>query len=162
LRDAIGVAPDSIEAKMALVDLLAANQGVAKAEAEMKAFAAKDEDDGPLQLALARFYESHAKPDDAKGVYRQIIERQQTKPDGLTARNRLASLLIQQARVDEARTLIDEVLKQNARDNDALILRGNLALARGDAPAAIADLRSVLRDQPNSVPVMRALARAHL
>ena len=162
LRDAVAAAPDNVEAKLALVDLLASNKGIGNAEAEMKAFAAKDEGDGRMQLALARFYETHGKAEDAKAAYQRIIQAQETKPDGLTARNRLAALLIQQGRIDDARPLIDQVLKENARDNDALILRGNLALARGDAPAAIADLRAVLRDQPNSVPVMRALARAHL
>ncbi len=162
LRDAVNASPDNVDAKVALVELIATNQGVVPAEAEMKAFAAQDTDDGKLQLALARFYETHARADDAKGVYRKVIEVQETKPDGLLARNRLAAVLMQQGQVDEARKLIDEVLQENARDSDALILRGNLALARGDAPAAIADLRAVLRDQPNAVPVMRALARAHL
>jgi tetratricopeptide (TPR) repeat protein len=162
MRDAIEAAPANIEAKVALVDLLAGNRGVDEAEAELKSFVAKDPDSAPLQLALARFYESHGKNAAAQALYQQIIETQELRPDGLAARNRLATLLLQQKQVDAAAKLIDEVLKENARDSDALVLRGNLALVRGDAPAAIADLRTVLRDQPTSLPVMRALARAHL
>lgn len=162
LRDAIASKPDSVEAKVALTDLLAAHGGADKAEAELKKFAAADKDGAQMQLALAKFYESQGKPELAQSAYRDVIKSEEAKPDGLTARNRLATLLLQKEDVKGATTLIDEVLKENPRDNDALVLRGNLALVRGDTPAAIADLRSVLRDQPNSVPVLRALARAHL
>lgn len=162
LREAIEAAPESVEAKAALADLLAANGAPDRAEAELKKFAAAEKDGASMQLALAKFHEAQRKPDAAETVYREIIEEQELKPDGLIARNRLATLLLQKQDVKCATALIDEVLKENQRDNDALVLRGNLALARGDAPAAIADLRAVLRDQPNSIPVMRALARAHL
>lgn len=162
LRDAIAAAPKNVEAKAALADLLAANGAADRAEAELKKFAAEEKDGASLQLALARFHEAQRKIDAAEAVYREVIEDQKLKPDGLTARNRLATLLLQKENVPGATALIDEVLKENPRDNDALVLRGNLALAKGDAPAAIADLRAVLRDQPTSVPVLRALARAHL
>lgn len=162
MREAVAAVPDSAEAKVALAELLAAHGGVEKAEAELKQFAAAEKQGASMQLALAKFYESQRKPDAAQTVYREVIEAQETKPDGLTARTRLASLLLQKQDMTGAAALIDEVLKENPRDAEGLSLRGNLALARGDAPAAIADLRAVLRDQPNSVPVLRALARAHL
>jgi tetratricopeptide (TPR) repeat protein len=162
MRDAVAAAPNSVEAKVALAELLAAHGGAEKAEAQLKEFAAAEKDGASMQLALAKFYESQRKPDAAQAVYRNIIKAQELKPDGLTARNRLAALLLLKEDVKGATALIDEVLQENPRDNDSLALRGNLALARSDAPAAIADLRTVLRDQPNSVQVMRALARAHL
>jgi len=46
-------------------------------------------------------------------------------------------------------------------DQDALVLRGSLALDAGDAGAAIADYRAALKDNPNSPDVSRLLARAH-
>jgi tetratricopeptide (TPR) repeat protein len=162
MHDAIKIKPDSVEPKAALAELLASNGEADKAEAELKQFAAEEKDSAAMQLALARFYESHQKSDDAQRVYGEVIKQQEIKPDGLTARTRLAMLLLARQDVKGATTLVDEVLKENPRDNDALTLRGNMALSRGDAPSAIADLRSVLRDQPNSAPVLRALARAHL
>ena len=42
------------------------------------------------------------------------------------------------------------------------MLRARLALAQNDPKTAIGDLRSVLRDEPNAIPVMLLLARAHL
>ena len=58
--------------------------------------------------------------------------------------------------------MLAEVLKQNPHDNDALITRANLALTQGKPDAAITDLRAVQRDQPNSIPLQRTLARAYL
>ena len=71
-------------------------------------------------------------------------------------------LRLQQQDKAGAEGLLNEVLKANPRDNDALVVRGDLLLGNGDAKGAIADLRAVLRDQPNSLAIMRVLARAHV
>ena len=83
-------------------------------------------------------------------------------PQALRARAELADLRMRRGRPDEASVLIAEVLKENPRNNQALMLRGQIALDRGDLLNAVADFRSVFKDQPNSVPVITQLARAHL
>lgn len=162
MRDAIKVMPDNLDAKLALVEFLGAQTGGAAAEEQMAAFVAADADNEQLKLAFGRFYEGRGNLDRAESTYREVMAQAGTGPSGLTARNRVAALLARKNDVTGAEALIAEVLEENASDNEALVLRANLAMARNDASAAIADLRSVLRDQPNAPPIMRALARAHL
>jgi predicted Zn-dependent protease len=95
-------------------------------------------------------------------VYRRVIDDAKLEGPGLSARNRLASLRVQSNDIPGAGKLLAEVLAKSPRDDDALIMRGNIALAQKDPRSAIADLRSALRDQPNAVGVLRSLARAHL
>jgi tetratricopeptide (TPR) repeat protein len=162
LREGIKSLPQERELKMALVDFLAARRTREAAEKELNGFIAQDPKDYPLRFALGQFYEQGKDFAKAEAVYREVITAAGLDGPGLTARDRLAALRIQQDDAAGAQKLIAEVLAKAPRDDDALILRGTLALAQQDPKTAIADLRAVLRDQPNAIGVMRSLARAHL
>jgi tetratricopeptide (TPR) repeat protein len=162
LRQAVIGKPDSIEAKSALVSLIGAQKGVPAALAEMQKFVIADPKNAELQLALAQFHEAAREPEKAEATYRGLIKSEGVQAQGLVARDRLAAMLVKRNDFEGAEALIAEVLKENPRDNDALILRAGIGMTRGQIAAAITDLRSVLRDQPNSIPLMRTLARAHL
>jgi tetratricopeptide (TPR) repeat protein len=162
LRDGIKALPHERDLKTALVDFLAGRRSQEAAEKEVNALIAADPTDYELKFVQAHFYEQAKQFPQAATVYEQVIAAAKLQPAGIAARNRLAALRVETNEIPAAEKLIAEVLAESPRDNDALILRGNLALAQKDPRAAITDLRAVLRDQPNAVGVMRTLARAHL
>ena len=163
LRQAIKDLPDQQDTKLALVDFLWAQRGEADATKEITALLTNEPKNGQLKLLLGSYLERQGKIDKAEAIFQEIIKKFDSDASGLGARNRLATLyLLKHNDTEKASVLVEQVLKESPKDNDALILRAQMALHKGDAATAITDLRGVLRDQPNSAPLMRALAKAHL
>jgi tetratricopeptide (TPR) repeat protein len=162
LRKAIIDMPSEDDLKVALIDYLSAAHGTETAETELKAMIAANQKDTQLKFALARFYEADKHEDKAEAVYLELIKSEKLDAAGVGARDHLAALRLQRNDVPGALQLIGEVLTNSPRDDEALVLRGEISLSRQDPRSAIMDLRAVLRDQPNSVGVIRSLARAHL
>ncbi|MEI8298021.1 MAG: tetratricopeptide repeat protein [Pseudomonadota bacterium] len=162
LTEARQASPKDGGVRTAMIEFLAANRGRAAAEAELRRMVAAEPDEVDTRFVLASFYMQGKEPPKAEAILQEIIKSQHTKPAGLTARVRLAAIRLAAGDAATASTLIAEVLDKSPRDTDALLLRGNLRLSKGDAKGAIEDLRAASRDLPNSQPILRALARAHL
>ncbi len=162
LQEARVALPKDLTVRAALIEFLAANRGREVAEAELRRMAAAEPDQVDVKFALAGFYVQGNDPQRAEAVLQDVIKNEGTNASGLTARTRLAAIRITRNDAAGAEKLVGDVLEKSPHDADALVLRGNLRLARGDAKGAIDDLRAASRDLPNSQPILRALARAHL
>ncbi|MEQ8494131.1 MAG: tetratricopeptide repeat protein [Gammaproteobacteria bacterium] len=162
LKQSIADFPDVEDAKLAYIEFLSGTRGVDVAITELKKLIDENPDANAYRFALGKVYEATKQVDEAAGVYEGLIADIEEGPELLTAKNRLAVMRTRQGRLGDARTLVEEVLAENARDTDALILRGTLLLNEADAAGAIADLRTVLRDAPENAGAVRLLARAHL
>jgi Flp pilus assembly protein TadD len=161
LRAAVRDFADDNEIKLDLVAFVTAQQGKAAGQAELTRMITAEPDNYDLQFALARSYLDAGDAAKAEAQYRAIMQRDGTGSHGLVARDGLAALYFFHNQRAPAEQLVQEVLKVNPRDNDALTLHANDAIARGDPKSAIIDLRSVLRDQPSSIPVLLSLTRAY-
>jgi len=162
LRRAVRDFPNERALKLSLVDFLAAQRTPGTAVQELTKMIAAAPEDRDLQLALARLYRQTGAMPQAEAAYRTVIQQEGTSPLGLQARTQLAGVRLGQNDLDAALALTKEVLAQNPRDNDALLIRGNAELARNDPRSAVGNLRTALRDQPDNPAVLSALVRAHL
>lgn len=162
LREAVAALPDDPQAKLALVEFLASRRDRDQAERELRAMVEASPDAHALRFGLARLLEASARGEEAEAVYRQIIERDSEAASGLEARNLLALSLLRRGELDQADTLVAELVALNPKSKDALTTRGRLALLRNDPVSAINDFRSALREEPEGAELSRLLAQAHL
>lgn len=161
LRTAIQAQPDDSQRTLALLDFLSARRGKDVAEKAFMAAIADKPDDTTLRFGLVNLYRASDRAADARRVLQEIIELGKDAPSGLAARDQLAADRLANGKVAEARQLISEVLAASPRDGAALVMRGRMLLADGDARNAIIDLRSAAKDQPGSPEVVGLLAQAH-
>lgn len=157
-------AKDGTAARLARGEFLARTRSVDKAAEALAGDIKEDPDNYELRFALGKLYEASNNGEKANGVYNDIVgrEKDQTSPNVLKAKTRLAIVAARGGKRDDANRLIGEVLKGNPRDKDALMLRGTLALDAGNPTAAISDFRAALKDNPNAPDLLRALAKAHI
>jgi tetratricopeptide (TPR) repeat protein len=152
----------SDDTRVRLVAFLTTERGAAQGEQALRDFIAHDPGNNDLRLALGTLLQQAGNSKAAVTVYDEVVRRDGTGPKGLIARDRLAGMALTEGRNDDARRLIEQVLAENAHDNDALAMRGQIEFGHGDLTAAIADFRAVLRDQPRASAVYRLLARAYV
>ena len=162
LRDAVAALPQHSEAKLGLIDFLKQTDQVTLAEQDLQAFISQSPEAYELQLGLARLYVETGRREDAAAAYRAIIANAGEAPESLEARTQLATLLASDGELPSALKLVQEVLTQSPKDKEALLTRAAIALANNDPDKGIADLRTLLREDPGYVKAIRLKARAHL
>jgi tetratricopeptide (TPR) repeat protein len=160
LEQGVKALPQDNNLKLALVDFISAQRTRAQGEQLLRSFIAREPDNYDLRLGLGALLERAGAVKEATDTYEQIVRRDATGPKGLIARDRLARMAWAQGRTEDAAKLIAQVLEQNPRDNDALVLHGQIALAHANPSAAITDLRAVVRDQPQAARPRQLLADA--
>ena len=150
------------KAELALVDFIVAERSREQGEHRLREFIAQRPDNYELRFGLGALLQRAGATPEAIATYEEVVKRDELGAHGLAARDRLALIEYQQGHTAKVRTLVGEVLQKNPRDDDALILRADLELQQNDATGAIADLRAVLRNQPQSAVLQRSLAKAYL
>ena len=163
LDEAIAADPEDVHRYQLLAQFLASRKSKEAAIKKLRQFIKQQPDMTDLQLSLARLYLADKQKDKAMQALQALIDSQGVEPAGLKARVMLAQIIAGD-NMDDARVpaLLKEVLDENPRDNDALLLKGKLAANHKDYVGAINDFRSILKDQPNNTEVLQLLAAAHL
>lgn len=162
LREAVAKMPDNDTARLNLVDFLLTQYGSAQAVAVLTEMVQARPDHADLAIRLARLQMAVRDVKGAERTLRQVLALDADGPLGIDSRDMLAELYMSQRRNDEARQLIDEVLKIKPLDGDALIMRGEFYRDQGRLADAIADFRTVINEQPGNQQVLKMLAGVYV
>ncbi len=162
LREALQAFPDHEQAWLALADFLSLRRGKDAAEAALRQAMERLPYSTKIQFSLGTLYEGHKDVTKARQVYEAVIKGQEKKPAGLDARVRLAQLDFNAGRQAEAERRLAEVLRDNPRSAEGLILQGKIALIGKNGKDALQAFRTVLRDQPELAHVQHLLGQAYI
>jgi tetratricopeptide (TPR) repeat protein len=161
LRKAVEVGPTDRNARFVLASFYLVNKQIDKAEEQYKAMADLEKDKPETQAMLADFYSSINRYDDAVRIYQGILAK---SPDYMNGRYRLAEIMIVKGDSQGATAQIDEALKKDSKDRQALLLRARMRAQGGQTEglkAAVEDLKEVLKQEPNSRAALYFMAQAN-
>ncbi len=160
-KKAVEIAPNDRNARFILASFYLVNKQLDKAEESYKALAALDKDKPESQAVLADFYSSINRTDDAVKIYQDILAK---SPDYTKGRYRLTEILLVRGDKQGASAQIDQILKKEPSDRQALLLRARLRSQTGQVDglkSAIEDLKEVLKQEPNSRAGLYFMAQAN-
>lgn len=153
--------PDDPKAKLNIVRFIRSVAGNEVAKEELTKMIALEPKNYTLQFALSEIMLLERDLEEAKMILQSIIDSAGVEDAGLSGRNKMAELFLREGKREEANTLVEEVLVADNRNVPALMIRAAMRLDAGEVENSITDLRSALREQPDSSKATLLLARAH-
>lgn len=160
LEEVARLNPDSLDAKLDVVRVAYQMGGADEARKTFEAYSAAQPGNVDLSFAFADYLRQIKDFAGAETLLKTLDETEKGKPASRRARNELAAMKLIEGKKDEARALIDSVLKEDAKDGDAITRLASLKIDEGKPDEAIADLRSVIADKPDANAAKVLLATA--
>lgn len=159
-RDTVKAHPADAEAKLDLVRFLGQTKGQDAAAKELQDLIKAEPKASELKLMLASLRQQQKRRDEARILWREVMDDAGKDPVGLKAQAALAGDLLASGQKPEANKLIAQVLEADARNEPALLLRAGVALDERRLDDAVGDLRTILRDTPSSAQAHAMLGLA--
>ncbi len=153
--------PKDLEAKLDVVRFMNTLKGAQAARQELEAFIKQDPGNNELKFALAGLHQSQNDSKSAEAILGAISARDGNGQDGIKAKGLLAASLLSRREQKAGLALVGEILKADPRNEQGLILKASSAIDTGQLDQAIADLRTILRDVPDSARALLLLGKAH-
>jgi len=161
LREAINLDTNSEERRLMLADFLNTKRDARAAEQALLEAVEQLPHSTKIQFGLAELYLKTGQQAKARERYISLVHEFGKKPAGLEAQVKLAELDLASGKPEEADKRLQEVLKENPRSSDGLILTGRMAMARRNGKEAVQAFRTVLHDQPELASVHFLLGQAY-
>ena len=162
LREAISLDPNSEERRLLLADFLSTRKGHSVAEHAILEAVTQMPHSTKIQFRLAALYLKSGQDAKAREHYAALAKDYKEKPAGLEAKVKLAEMDLVAGKQADAERQLQEVLKENPRSSDGLVLSGRMALARRNGKDGVQAFRTVLHDQPELATVHFLLGQAYL
>jgi tetratricopeptide (TPR) repeat protein len=162
LRERV-TASNEIEPKTDLVNFLLRVSGADAAEAQLDAFIAEDSDQVALHLLKAAITFDNGEQQEAMTRLEAVLrEASETAPETLDAKVTLARMQLATGNEVGARAQVAEVLAQDENHPQALKLQAAWQIEADEVETAIANLRTVLDQEPEDAQAMSLMSQAYL
>lgn len=162
LRKSIKLNSNNIQYKAELISFLNIRRSPEAAENQLKQFIAEFPKNTRLKFLLVQWYQSNKQHGKAKTKLKELSETEEKLENRVHAKNLLAKIALNEGNLNEALKLSNEVVSQDSRNEAAsMIIAANL-VANEKLDDAIALLRSVLKDKPDSPAILKALSKIYL
>jgi len=152
--------PELLEAKLKMVAFLMQYQNKERAIARVNSYLKADPEQGKFYLALAQLHLFTGDQGEAIAVLNRAIDRDPRSVAAIEARNLLVGIALKAEDLAAAHDMLAEVLDIEPENQAALLVRARLSLSDGMLKAGMADLRAVLKNDPESIEAIKLLAGA--
>ena len=150
-----------IHPQMDLISFLNSERGPMIARQQLENYVQKEPTNNALKFALVSLYQAQSDSKLSQSLLREIIKKEGDSKDGLAAKGLLAAEMMLHGDKKSAAGMVDEILAQDKRNEQALIVKASLEMDARKFDEAIVDLRTILRDVPNSARAFLLLAQAN-